>query len=222
MPAANETRTRAPHLPPDERRAALIAATRDALLEHGAVPTTKQIAQQAGVAEGTIFRVFDSKEDLLDAVVAQSFAPDDLLEEIDAIDPTLSLRARLYRFTELIQLRFQRIFGLMGALGMVAPPHVQVADARRKAREGGPAIVARLRGVIGDDADQLTVSPEEAIHLLRLLTFSGSHPHISEGATLAPHRIVDVLLDGIAAPAAAQPPSAHPAAIAPETDGITA
>lgn len=203
MPAANDTRPRAPHLPPDERRAALIAATRDALLEYGTVPTTKQIAQHAGVAEGTIFRVFESKEALLDAVMVESFAPDDLLDEIDAIDPALPLRERLYRFTELVQRRFQRIFGLMDALGIVTPPHTRDIDARRKAREGGPALLARLRGVIGDDGDQLSVPPEEAIHLLRLLTFSGSHPHISEGATLPPHRIVDVLLDGISARSAA-------------------
>ncbi|MCS3782201.1 TetR/AcrR family transcriptional regulator [Tsukamurella ocularis] len=199
MPAANENRTRAPHLPPDERRAALIAATRDALLEHGAVPTTRQIAAAAGVAEGTIFRVFDSKEKLLDAVMAESFDPAPLLVDIDAIDAALPLRARLYRFTELVQARFQRIFGLMDALGLVAPPHTRDRDAHRRAKDGGPALVSRLRGVIGDDADQLSVPPEEAIHLLRLLTFSGSHPHISDGHVLSPQRIVDVLLDGISA-----------------------
>lgn len=199
MPAANETRTRAPHLPPDERRAALIAATRDALLEHGAVPTTKQIAAAAGVAEGTIFRVFDSKEALLDAVMIESFDPDELLAQIDGIDPALPLRERLYRFTELVQARFQRIFGLMDALGLVAPPHTRDRDAHRRAKDGGPAVMARLHDVIGDDADQLSVPPEEAIHLLRLLTFSGSHPHISDGHVLSPQRIVDVLLDGISA-----------------------
>ncbi|WP_248488771.1 TetR/AcrR family transcriptional regulator [Tsukamurella sp. PLM1] len=199
MPAANDTRSRAPHLPPDERRAALIAATRDALLDHGTVPTTKQIAAAAGVAEGTIFRVFDSKEDLLDAVMTESFDPAPLLAEIDAIDPAQPLRQRLYRFTEIVQARFQRIFGLMDALGLVAPPHRRDGDADRRAKEGGPALVSRLRGVIGDDADQLSVPPEEAIHLLRLLTFSGSHPHISDGHVLSPHRIVDVLLDGISA-----------------------
>lgn len=209
MPTVDGTRTRAPHLPPDERRAALIAATRDALLAHGTVPTTKQIARHAGVAEGTIFRVFDSKEDLLDAVMRESFAPDDLLAAIDAIDPGLPLRERLYRFTELVQGRFQRIFGLMDALGVVAPPHTRDSDAHRRAKDGGPAIMARLRGVIGDDADQLRVPPEEAIHLLRLLTFSGSHPHISEGAILPPTRIVDVLLDGIAAPTPSPSPSAR-------------
>ncbi|WP_019204279.1 TetR/AcrR family transcriptional regulator [Tsukamurella sp. 1534] len=198
MPRGDEVRTRAPHLPPEERRAALIDATRDALLEHGTIPTTRQIAQQAGVAEGTIFRVFDSKEELLDAVMNKSFSPDDLLARIDAIDPGLPLRERLYRFTEIVQARFQQVFALMAALGLVAPPHMR-EDARRRAEKGAPAIAARLRRVIGEDADQLSVPPDEAIHLIRLLTFSGSHPHISEGAILAPHRIVDVLLDGIAA-----------------------
>lgn len=199
MPAANEARTRAPHLPPDARRAALIAATRDALLEHGTIPTTKQIAAAAGVAEGTIFRVFDSKEALLEAVMIESFDLDQLLGQIDAIDPALPLRTRLYRFTDLVQARFQRIFGLMDALGVVAPPHRRERDAHRREKGGGPAVIARLHGVIGDDADQLSVPPEEVIHLLRLLTFSGSHPHISDGHVLSPQRIVDVLLDGISA-----------------------
>ncbi|KXP14548.1 TetR/AcrR family transcriptional regulator [Tsukamurella pseudospumae] len=199
MHAANGSRTRAPHLPQDERRAALIAATRDALLQHGAVPTTRQIAQQAGVAEGTIFRVFESKEALLDAVVRESFVTGDLFDRIDAIDPGLPLRERLYLFVELLQGRFQQIFGLMAALGMVSPPHVQDEGSRRRAQEEGPALVERLAGVIGDDADQLSVAPHEAIHLLRLLTFSGSHPHISHGHVLSPRSIVDVLLDGISA-----------------------
>ena len=36
--------------------------------------------------------------------------------------------------------------------------------------------------VIEPDADQFRMPPEEVVRLLRLLTFSGSHPHISETA----------------------------------------
>lgn len=199
MPAANDNRPRAPYLPQEERRAALIDATRDALIEHGTVPTTKQIAAAAGVAEGTIFRVFESKEALIEAVVQESFVLGDFFDRIDAIDPALPLRERLYLFVELLQTRFQRIFGLMAALGMVAPPHVQDEGARRRAEAEGPALTERLAGVIGDDADRLSVPPDQAIHLLRLLTFSGSHPHISHGHVLSPRTVVDVLLDGISA-----------------------
>ena len=52
---------------PDERRAALVDVTLQLLREHGRGVTTRQIAEAAGVAEGTIFRVVDSKEQLVDA-----------------------------------------------------------------------------------------------------------------------------------------------------------
>lgn len=194
---ASHSRTRAPHLPPQERRAALIAATRDALIEHGCVPTTRQIAEHAGVAEGTIFRIFDSKESLVEAVVADSFDQAPLTEEIAGIDPVLPLRARLYRLVEITQTRFQRIIGLMDALGTIAPPPAgndPGAEAENKA-----ALEEQFRAVIGEDVAQLSVSATEALQLLRLLTFSGSHPRISEGNTLTAQRIVDVLLDGISA-----------------------
>ncbi len=61
--------TRAAPLPPDERRAAIVAAAIPLVCDHGAAVTTREIAEAAGIAEGTIFRVFATKEDLLDAVV---------------------------------------------------------------------------------------------------------------------------------------------------------
>ena len=62
--------SRARPLPPDERRRAIVAATRPLLIEHGAGFTTAQVARAASIAEGTIFRVFASKQELLDAVIA--------------------------------------------------------------------------------------------------------------------------------------------------------
>lgn len=210
MIEANEScgRPRAPHLPQDERRAALIAATRRALLELGAVPTTRQIAEAAGVAEGTIFRVFDSKEALLDAVIADSFNNADLLEAVAGIDPAVDLRERLYRLVAIVQHRFQRIFGLMAALGMVAPPHVRDEHARERAARGGPAMTAALASVIGRDGHLLRGTPDEAVHMLRLLTFAGSNPYISHGHVLTPQQIVDVLLDGLLV--RHEPPEARP------------
>ena len=47
----------------------IIEAMLPLLLEHGEMVTTRQIAEAAGIAEGTIFRVFADKDELIAAVV---------------------------------------------------------------------------------------------------------------------------------------------------------
>jgi hypothetical protein len=54
-------------------------------------------------------------------------------------------------------------------------------------------------GVVGSDADQLRVAPQDLARLMRLFVFATSHPRIAEGTPLSPQQIVDLLLDGVAA-----------------------
>src|SRR5579864_1889929 len=60
---------RASALPPDERRTAIVNATLPLLLHNAGMVTTRQIADAAGIAEGTIFRVFADKDAVFAAVV---------------------------------------------------------------------------------------------------------------------------------------------------------
>ncbi len=93
--------------------------------------------------------------------------------------------------TTLLQRRFISIFQLMIAMAVPRPPGRLQTDALRKqlATEG-------VMRVIGPEADRFRVPPEEVVRLLRLLTFSGSHPHISENRPMKPADIVDVILHG--------------------------
>jgi AcrR family transcriptional regulator len=66
---------RATALPPDERRSMIVAATLPLLLEHGDRVTSKQIAEAAGIAEGTVFRAFADKDELIVAVIEAARPP---------------------------------------------------------------------------------------------------------------------------------------------------
>jgi AcrR family transcriptional regulator len=185
---------RATPLAPAERRDALVEATLPLLRLHGRAVTTRQIAEAAGVAEGTIFRVFESKEQLVEAALSRAFEPGRFVEEIAAIDPALPFRDRMVALTALLQRRFTEIFGLMRAVGMVAPPgHRKHAETHESWRRRADELMVAL---IGDDAAHLTLPAPEFVHALRLLTFSASHEEIADGRLLTPDRIVAVVLDG--------------------------
>lgn len=177
---------------PDERRQALIEVTLPLLLEHGRQTTTRQVADAAGIAEGTIFRVFESKDALFQATLEYAFDFQPLLDDLAKVDQTLPVRERLLAVVTILQGRFRGIFTLMAVMGLTGSPvaHRHKADGRREASE-------LMAGLLEDARDQLRCEPSELMHTLRLLTFSASHPHISDGIPLTPQQIVNTVCDGL-------------------------
>jgi AcrR family transcriptional regulator len=186
---------RAAALPAEARREALIEATLPLVLEHGTEVSTRLIAEAAGVAEGTIFRVFPSKDDLIEAVVASAFDPSSLVEAIGRLDPSLSLGGRLVAAVELMQDRGRRIGSLVHAFA--ARGSLPDRERVQRARTAENRVVDALAVLMEGDRAQLCCSPVETARRLRLITLALSSPRLVETDPLPPEEIVSLLLDGL-------------------------
>lgn len=194
---------RARRLAPEARRRALIEATLPLVLRDGAAVSTRQIAEAAGVAEGTIFRVFPDKDALLGAVVRAALDPGPTLRALAGVDRALPLRARLEAGVRVLQDGLVDKFALLTALGLPGPPPGDASCGSPTTMND--AFDAAVAGLVGPDADRLRVPAGELAHVLRLLVFSGTHPRICDGRPLAAEQVVGIVLDGLLARRGARP-----------------
>lgn len=180
---------------PEQRREMLVDATLPLVVRHGLKVTTRQIAEAASVAEGTIFRVFPDKDALVSAAVAKALDTGPVLAELAAVDLDLGLRDRMAAVTGILQRRFVMVFDLLISVGMHGPPK-DIDEHRAAAHPQHLAVLAEIGRILEPDRDRFRMPVAEVVRILRLLTFSGSHPLISDGRLLTADEITDVLLHG--------------------------
>lgn len=208
---------RAAALPPEDRRKAILEVLVPLLVERGGEVSTKELAKAAGIAEGTIFRVFPDKASLLMAAAEEAINPAAGQEAFDAaMAEAEDLRERVVVAATRVLDRMRLTMAVMSAVRPALAARYHEAHAKgEKVPHGPPAFVLqaqqdlhdRLTGLFAPYADELAVDPATAAIALRSLTFGSARPELGLAPALTPDEIADIVLDGVRS----RPPSGRPA-----------
>ncbi len=182
-------------MPPEERRAAIIAATRPLILQYGAEVSTKQIAEACALAEGTLFRVFPNKDAIVHACVDDLLDPKSLVAAIGRIDRGLSLPDQITEAVRLLYDAGRQVVGVFAILhpkraaGEKAiepkhPAHQQDDKAVWAERKEAPA--RALTELLTPYAAQLQTELPVAIAFIRGSVLAATHPLTGADALDAP------------------------------------
>lgn len=190
---AAERRPRARPMSAQDRRAAIVDATVPLILTRGLATTTKEIAEAAGVAEGTIFGVFADKEAVLAAAVDRVLDPSGVVHNLADVDMAQPLRVRLEAAVGFVQAHLETFWDLIASVG--AANFEPTAGPQKELRR--TLIRDALVPFFEPDRDQLTRSPVDAAHALVVLTWAETNPYLAGDTPTSARDIVGLLLDGI-------------------------
>jgi AcrR family transcriptional regulator len=156
------------------------------------------MAQAAGIAEGTIFRVFPDKQRLIYEAVKLTMDPTPVRESIEAIRSSSPLESKVTTAIEALLKHYENVSALAELLRSApAPSAARKLEGRRLIAESNAVISAALTAMLKPHGDELRVPAAKAVAALRGLVFASAHPLVPEGERLTIDDAVTILLSGI-------------------------
>jgi AcrR family transcriptional regulator len=149
-PRAEPARAKLPRADARRNRARILEAAEQVFSEKGPSASTEEVASRAGVAIGTVFRHFPTKDNLLSALMKELLQR--LTDEVTALsadgDPASALFTFFTRMVEQAAAK-KTVVDLLAQAGI----NVQVAEPVRALRQGIEAVLTRAQqaGAVRDD-----------------------------------------------------------------------
>jgi AcrR family transcriptional regulator len=179
-------RERARPLAPEERRTAILDAVIPLLEQRGREVSTRQLAEAAGVAEGTLFRAFGDKESIFTAAIARYIDPEPFRDKLRAIDPDEPTEAKIRQVVTLFIERFGSVVRFAVAMSMQPGPPPSADDFRKSTWF---EVVGRLFR-----PEELSVPVDTFAFFIRQVAFGSAIP----GAPVVDSDVlVDLILRGV-------------------------
>ena len=183
----------------EERREEIIAATLPLLRQHGAEVTTSQIARAAGIAEGTIFRVFEDKRELLLAAMQVAMDANPEVARIGDISRELPIEERLVAALAAVSDYQDRLWSLMHVLQESGwqPEHGKAGREEHHPRRQVERIGAAMARLFEPEQGAMRLDVRSAARMLLGLAFTNRmHEQGMGEPSITPEQLVDLFLNG--------------------------
>ena len=178
----------------EDRRSHILDAVVPLLMKHGADVTTRQIAEAADIAEGTIFRAFTDKDELIDQAVMRFMDPEVTFALIEDIDPALPVQDKVSEVVDIFRRRSEGMVGMMSAVGHRKRLHANHEEVHARADVRGAEVFTRL---FAADEDALRIDRSLAALFMRVLGYGASIPFFTSQRDVTTDEIVDFVMRGI-------------------------
>ncbi|MFU8887852.1 MAG: TetR/AcrR family transcriptional regulator [Trueperaceae bacterium] len=191
---------RAPPLPPNDRRDAIVDAVAPLLISRGAAVTTREMAEAAGVAEGTLFSVFEDKRALVLAAIRHRLDPLPTRAAIAAAEAPGDLAATLTAVADRLLPRLDEVRALAAVLHGLPPAPKRDGRLGAAVLETWHAAVHEgIATLLRPHEAYLRLPAERAAAVFAALLFASRPLYGPPRPTLATFELVDVFLHGAVA-----------------------